>query len=315
MVDEEAARWVVRMDRGLTAEEQAALDAWIGDDDRRRGALVRAQAAWTMLDRAQVLGAPEAAAPSAARLKRGSADWTRRRFWRVGGAVAAALAIAATLTTTPWSAGEAYATTTGEVRRLPLEDGSLAVINSDSAIRVEFHRNRREVELSRGEAWFKVARNPERPFRVAAGPVQVEAVGTAFDVRRHDGFTEVIVTEGVVKIRSREAGGEDALVRAGGRALIDERRGIRTGRMSAAALAQHLAWQEGRIVLDDMTLAAAAAEFNRYNTIKLEVAPALADEKLVGWFRFDDLESFVRSAATLVGGKVEREEKTIRIVK
>ena len=44
----------------------------------------------------------------------------------------------------------------------------------------------REVTLTRGEAWFKVAHDKTRPFIVSAGRIRVRAVGTAFSVRRHD---------------------------------------------------------------------------------------------------------------------------------
>src|SRR5690606_15373484 len=128
-------------------------------DSRRQGALVRAQAAWALLDRAQVLGSVDQGAheDEATESRR---VWTRRGLWRLGASAAAAmLVIAAAVAWTPWSTGEAYATTTGEVRRLPLADGSLAMINSDSTIRVDFKRERRDVELDHGEAWFKVARN------------------------------------------------------------------------------------------------------------------------------------------------------------
>jgi transmembrane sensor len=45
----------------------------------------------------------------------------------------------------------------------------------------------RQVKLDRGEAWFQVAKDPQRPFVVESGPVRVRAVGTAFSVRRREG--------------------------------------------------------------------------------------------------------------------------------
>src|SRR5690606_14690010 len=83
MVDEEAARWVVRMDRGLSDDEEVALDAWIGGDSRRRGALVRAQAAWALLDRAQVLGPVDQGAHEDEAAESGGV-WSRRGLWRLG---------------------------------------------------------------------------------------------------------------------------------------------------------------------------------------------------------------------------------------
>ena len=51
--------------------------------------------------------------------------------------------------------------------------------------------------------------------------------------------------------------------------------------------------------------AAAAAEFNRYNARKIVIADeAMGEEKLVGWFRTNEPESFARAAASSFGGKV-----------
>src|SRR3546814_1827406 len=60
-INDRAASWVARMDReGGDPAVRAELKAWLAGDDRRRGAYFRAKAAWTMLDRASVLGAGQA---------------------------------------------------------------------------------------------------------------------------------------------------------------------------------------------------------------------------------------------------------------
>jgi len=314
-INDEACEWAVRIDRGLSEEEQADLAGWVGADTRRHGALVRARAAWSLLDRARALGSSsdeeeveereEAALPAQPR--------TRRQLFQLGGGIAA-MAVGATAWRI-WSAGEQFATAMGEVRRLPLEDGSLAMVNSGSGIRVAFSSSRRDIELSHGEAWFKVAKNKARPFTVAAGKVHVQAVGTEFNVRRYGAYSEVIVTEGVVKIWSAAAANGPLMVQAGSRARIGEFGGVEVDELSAASMDQQLAWREGRIILDDMALSAAAAEFNRYNKVKLEIDPALADQRVVGWFRFDELDEFANASATLTGGRVERGKRIIRIIR
>jgi transmembrane sensor len=144
--------------------------------------------------------------------------------------------------------------------------------------------------------------------------VRVQAVGTAFDVRRRAGAVEVVVTEGVVKIWSGDADDEPMLVPNGKRVMIDDQSGVAVATLSAAAADQQLAWRQQRIVLDDTTLADAAEEFNRYHDVKLVIDPALADRKMVGWFRTDDLDGFISASATVVGGRVEHRDKIIRIL-
>lgn len=311
-IDDEACEWAVRIDRGLSGEEQAQLAEWVGADTRRRGALARAQAAWSLLDRARALRPSEEEAEEVQEEALPAQSRTRRQLLQLGGGIAAMVLGAAAWRFRPM--GEQFATAMGEIRRLPLEDGSLAMVNSASDIRVVFSSDRRDIQLSQGEAWFKVAKNKSRPFTVAAGQVNVQAVGTEFNVRRHDGYSNVIVTEGVVKIWSAATPNQPLLVQAGNRARIGEFGGVEIGALSAANMDQQLAWREGRIILDDMTLSAAAAEFNRYNKVKLVIDPAFADQRVIGWFRFDELEEFANASATLTGGRKEIGNGIIKII-
>jgi transmembrane sensor len=307
MIDDFACQWAARIERGLDDAEQSALDEWMYADRRHRGALLRAQAALSLLDRGRALGPieEEASEPEAAP--------DRRQFLKFGaGGLAAAAAGGIGLRL--WPKGTPISTGIGEIRRLPLDDGSVAVVNSASRLRVAFTRDKRDIELAQGEAWFEVAKNRNRPFTVHAGPVRVQAVGTAFDVRRRDGGSEVTVTEGTVKLWSTASDAEPVLVPAGNRALVSDTADIQVTSLTPTASDQTLAWRDGRIVLDDMTLAAAAAEFNRYNSQQLIIDPALADKQVVGWFRTDDLDGFATASAAMVGGRVERDRNVIRIV-
>ena len=301
MIEETACRWAAALDRGLVASEQADLQAWLHDDPRHRGALLRAQAALSLLDRGRALsGLGEPDQDAAAFVP------ARRRWLRAGG-MAAAAAIVAGAGLGLWPHRAAHIDTAlGEIRRMPLADGSVAVVNSETNLRVAFTTARRNVELASGEAWFQVAHNPARPFVVASGPVRVQAIGTAFDVRRHGAAARVVVTKGVVRIWAEGSGEAPVDVAAGHAATIDARERIAVRSVTAQAADQQLAWRDGRIVLDDMTLRDAAAEFNRYNTDRLEVAPALAGRRVVGWFRIYDVDGFANASAAMVGGRVER---------
>src|SRR3546814_13518567 len=70
----------------------------------------------------------------------------------------------------------------GEVRRIALEDGSVVMLNGNSAVQVRYQDDMRRVILRRGEASFEVAHNVQRPFVVSAEGLDVRPVGTAFVV-------------------------------------------------------------------------------------------------------------------------------------
>src|SRR3546814_7113773 len=75
-------------------------------------------------------------------------------------------------------------TAIGEIRRVPLSDGSLAAVNTQTTLDVTMKPEVRQVALKDGEAWFQVAKDRARPFVVEIGDVRVRAVGTAFAVTR-----------------------------------------------------------------------------------------------------------------------------------
>ncbi|WP_269714821.1 FecR family protein [Caulobacter sp. NIBR2454] len=304
-IDKEAVDWVVRRDRGpWTEADQADLDLWLQGDRRRQGAFLRAEAGWAKLDRASVLAADSAAARAL------SPSLSRRGLLTFGGAAAAAAAAAAVAVVAGVTALQPqpsrYGTAVGEVRQVPLNDGSRIVINTESQVSVDLSGRKRSLRLESGEAWFEVAKDPDRPFTVASGPAEVTAVGTAFSVRRRDGGAEVLVTEGVVSVAPKGLfGGQATKIAAGQRVFIDARGRAGKPVYAVADIDRALAWRSGQIILDGDTLGEAVREFNRYNARKIVLAdPSLADERLVGWFRTYEPESFAVAAAGMLGLQV-----------
>lgn len=298
-IEDEAADWLARLDRhGRTPELVAAFEAWLADDSRRNGAVLQAQAAWNLLND-QLAPMPEVFDPEWAEGSDPAPDvpqrWMQRRKFLLGGG-----AIAASVAAAGWfglrGGGEVYETRTGEIRRVPLADGSLVAINTHSAVRVELQRDARIVRLASGEAWFQVAKDKMRPFTVEADRVRVRAVGTAFSVRRRANGADVIVTEGTVE--AWVAGAEGDLVRlsAGQRAFVADDAPIVQKTETAAEADRTLAWRAGQIDLAGESITDAIAEFNRYNERKIVLAdPRLAAEPLFGVFQTDDPESFAQA--------------------
>ncbi|MEO5768594.1 MAG: FecR domain-containing protein [Polyangia bacterium] len=107
-------------------------------------------------------------------------------------------------------------------RRLEIADGSVVTLrDGQTVLAVEsVSATQVVVGLSRGQAYFDVARRPERRFRVRAGTVEVEVLGTAFTVDRSTpGAVAVTVDRGVVRVTS-PAG--ERLLRAGDEGLFQE---------------------------------------------------------------------------------------------
>src|SRR5262249_50303587 len=105
-----------------------------------------------------------------------------------------------------WYFPMVFQTVVGEQSSFTLQDGSVLFLNTDSKVRVSWLPRERHIELVRGEARFKVAKDATRPFTVATTTAAVRAVGTVFNVRPEPLATQVAVLEGRVEVTVSPAG-------------------------------------------------------------------------------------------------------------
>ena len=315
-----AARWIARRDRGLSPSEQAAFQQWLDEDPRHVAAMRRPEINWDALGqlarRFPVKGAtpdPDLLAPP-----RRSARW----YWfPVLAAAAAAIALVyfgrapaeepKTVTySNPGKSDHGQAIVRLEPARHVLEDGSVVELKALATVEVQYTRAERRVRLVRGEAYFDVAKNPSRPFRVSANQVTVQAVGTAFSVGLEPKEVSILVTEGKVRVDESPLAGvekpraprELSALRAGQQGVFNltgplpntlqpelEVRG-----MNPVEIDQALAWRHLQLEFTDLPLRDAVAEFNHYNQKQLVVADAdTAAIPVGGIFRADYLAAFV----------------------
>jgi len=343
--DDSAQRWAIRLDAGeLGAAEQAELDVWLAASPRREGTLLRYRAILSYLDRGRALrglgsdplsiGAAcdrdgFADHPGGGRAEEGWASsgvdaglprpWIGRRGFLGAAAVSGIAASVAGLFAFLPRARQ-LDTGIGEVRQVPLADGSLATLNTASRMAVTMAAHQRTVELDKGEAWFRVAHDKSRPFVVEAGNIRVQAVGTAFSVRRRASGADVLVTEGIVDTWVVGHERDRRRITAGSRGFVSVDQPGAEPNIEVAAAPQEveraLAWRAGELALDGETLQYAVGEINRYNVRKLVIGdPSLASEPLVGYFHTTEPEEFGRAVATMIGARVVDEGDTIRLVK
>lgn len=320
-IDDAAAAWVARCDRGLTPAQQDEFLQWLAADPRHGDRLARHQRGWNQLARL-ALWRPEHAAepnPDVLAPPPPAARWRAARLlrWAVPLTLAAAAAVAFGLffprRTAPPS--EVAATEPG-YRQQVLDDGTLVELNHGAQFTVAYSPHERRVRLVRGEALFTVAHNPVRPFIVAAGGVTVRAVGTAFNVRLGADDVGVLVTEGRVQIdRPAQPLAEPALLMAGEHLILPF-----VGEPPAAVpisreeIERALIWQPRLLEFSSTPLAEVAAEFNRRNRVQLVIADeALRALPIGASFRSDNIDGFVRLLEASFGVEVERSAGTITL--
>jgi transmembrane sensor len=209
---------------------------------------------------------------------------------------------------------QTYRPARGEIRRVPLGDGSSAAINTASRIEVAMAPDQRLVKLAQGEAWFDVSRDRARPFVVEARDVRLRAIDGAFSVRRMGKGAEVIVAKGMVECWTTADPTRVLRLPAGTKMLMSNATPSAPQALAPATVGRLLAWREGMVGLDGETLTEAAAEFNRYNDRHIVIDdPALGRERLVGYFRANDPESFVKAVANTLGAQVTADDRDLRL--
>lgn len=204
-----------------------------------------------------------------------------------------------------------YVTAVGEQRSITLEDGSVVELNSRSRLRAHFEDDLRAIELLEGEAIFRVAKDPSRPFRVRTGVTDIVAVGTAFNVKASDSRTVVTVLEGRVRVNQRAAAERSATQAAKAVSEFELAMGDQlilakaqpAIRVSLRDTEKVTSWTERRLIFEDTPLSSAAAEFARYSsrTIRIE-DPLVGARKITGVFDATDpasLAEFLSGDETL----------------
>jgi len=186
-----------------------------------------------------------------------------------------------------------YTTSDDEQRDITLGDGSTIRLNNNSEVWIsgDYMSGAREIELQ-GEAFFEVMHDPEKPFIVYANESAVEVLGTSFNVKsyRTGDNIQVAVTEGRVSFRSNAPAGDQTVILDGGQyGFLD----LSNNEISVEdfAIENYLAWMNGRLVFEDLSLDKVCLQLNRLYQINCSFEnDALTGLKLTATFSGDSLE-------------------------
>lgn len=335
-ISHEAAEWLIEFRSGdIDAGGRRAFDAWLRASPEHIRAFIEMAALWqeggaidprrqldveAIVDRAQSeRNVAELAVVqlAAAPIDAGSTTSMRRRPARIAPwAIAASLLVAVLAAALILRPGrprpQTYTTDAGARRSILLPDGSKALLDSKSRLRVAYTATTRKVELLQGQALFSVVSNPWRPFLVQAGDAVVRDVGTVFDVNRLSDGTIVTVVEG--RVAAGGGGGAPPIYLS-----ADEQLNVRIGQLLPQPIhvdaSSEIAWTHGQVVLESATLADVARVFNRYSKRRL-VAEDLGAKplQLSGVFSTDPdfVIGYLRGRPDIVMTETPREIDIIR---
>lgn len=313
---ETAAEWLLlQEERALSEDEEREFAEWLAEDEAHRDAYENAL--WALDAVARHAGEDQLIElRKQALAARGK---PRQRFWTWTGGIGAAAATAALVAV--WAMqpatfnatdgqqlaqqeaeakAEIFRTGVGERAVLTLPDGSVATLDTDSALEVAYTESVRRVNLVKGQALFEVAHGKPIPFEVLAGDQLITAVGTTFNVRLEGEQIRVAMVEGRVKVRpmtseqtsKSEPIGELTLIT--GEALTAQPgRPLQVAPVDARQVAS---WKGGLLTFNDTPLSEAVAEINRYTARPITIAdPAVGSYRVTGVFQSNDPQHFAQA--------------------
>ena len=280
-----AAQWLVRLrDGALSAAEQQAFDAWRDSHPAHREA-------WR---RAELVCQAMAIVPPALRQQQPQ-EQRRRTVKQLAMLIACAAPPLLLARRSPWweSWRAGVSTGTGEIRHMPLPDGTRLAMNTATAIDVAFDDTTRLIVLHAGEIHLRSAPDPAtvaRPLMVRSANGSVRALGTRFAVRQDGGLfsprTHVCVTQGAVEIVPSQARHAARIVDSGWQTSFDANAvaGV------AAAPAGSEAWLKGVLIAERTPLGEVLAQLARYRIGVVRCDPAVARLPVDGIFQLNDTD-------------------------
>ncbi len=320
-LDIEAAEWIARLSGGpLTADQKQELNDWCNKSLAHKEALHSAAQLWADMDALTSL--PDylpAAAPSS------SVRREKVRSFNFGAAYLSAAAVLIVLVI-GWSSFFAqdtqniqlYETAIGEQKTVTLSDQSIATLNTNSILEVDYQAGERRIKLIKGEVLFDVAKDPLKPFVVYAGGNYVRALGTKFAVRFLENGTEnveVLVTEGTVAVAKTDSS-KSSTQNDPVKTILTHNQSVITREDSTepsvtesdpGEMERRLSWATGILHFDGESLEEVVSEISRYTAYSVTIeAEDLRNIPIGGRFRIGETDALFEILQEGFGAEVVR---------
>jgi transmembrane sensor len=202
---------------------------------------------------------------------------------------------------------QTYSTPVGGHEAVTLADGSVVELNTDTVFRADLGLTHRSAWLEKGEAYFSIEHDANRPFVVTAGHHKITVLGTKFSVRKDSEKLEVALVDGRVWFSEDDGRPARSALMTPGDVLVATADGISVTRETRKKIGDELAWRSGVIVFRNTPLAEAAKQYNRYNREKIVIGDSFAAaHQITGALPADNTQEFAHIAQKFFGLHVKR---------
>ncbi|MFH5833780.1 FecR family protein [Halalkalibaculum sp. DA384] len=199
----------------------------------------------------------------------------------------------------------------GQRSQFKLSDGTRVWLNGDSRLEIpsKFNSDFREVNL-KGEAFFDVESDPDKPFVIHAGESVTRVLGTQFNLHAYpDEDVHIVVEEGKVAFGNRQSQREPAeLVRNQMAILTDNH--VSTSKVDD--ISYYTGWRRGQLVFKDTPLKIAMKKLERWYDIETRLTdPSLESRTITGSYEEESMTEVLNIISLSVGMTYEKHKSTI----
>lgn len=209
-----------------------------------------------------------------------------------------------------------------ETKSLTLPDGTQVTLNSNSSVRYSeniLNQATRQIWIQ-GEVYFDVESITQKeeskkvPFIVHTEVVDIRVLGTQFNVKDRHGKTEVVLTEGKIRLTQAQNPAKELDMEPGQKVLADAQTGLKLINVEDPAL--YASWKENELYFDDQPLADIAQDIGDEYGIEIIIADSdLGNLQFTGSAPADQLEVLLISIEKSFNLNIKKDENRYIIEK
>jgi transmembrane sensor len=258
----QAAYWQAQLSSDLVTEQhRREFEIWLDERPENKIAWQEVNVFWAGLNCLTEADIADVKNSRAIAFKTPNSIRPSSRFIRPALAIAASLLLMVSLIYTQGGFYFAdYTTLPGQQRNIILADGSEIIMNTDTAISVDYSAQHRQITLHDGEAYFVVTPDANRPFEVQTHSGQVRALGTEFNIKTRQKDVTVTVYQHAVRVTAENGKAIESLPE--GKQLVFSEDTLSP--VTSANLQRGKAWRNQRMFFQNRPLADVIEELNRY---------------------------------------------------
>ena len=308
----------------ISFDEDKRLDVWLGEDNENQRIFDSYQATWNEMDRVKGKSSREIDREWArlekeidfeASIPKANQRSLFANVYRYAAALLFVVLAGFTMYYFLYNQGSEQLVAEVQIQEVELSEGSKVTVNSNSKFTYpkKFEKSKRVVALS-GEAFFEVAKDPERPFIINVGDIRVEVLGTSFNIKAYDSHDniEVTVSSGQVAIYRPENPDERVVLIKGQKATF-----YKSTTKIEASINDNInfnAWKTKQIIFEDTPMPDVVRIINEIYKSDLKLVGGQLNEcPVTTTFDNQSLESILNVLKSTLELKIEQKGNSFEI--